>query len=58
MGEEGVGARDRGDPRQPQLGHQPILEGLPQPLDAALGLGTEGIDGLDAQERKKVPDTI
>ena len=34
---------------QSHLPHQPILQGLVGPLDAALGLGSERVDQLDAQ---------
>ena len=34
---------------QAQFRHQPLLEGAPEALDSALGLGRKGQDGLDAQ---------
>lgn len=40
--EEGLPRRQGRDAGEPPPGHQPALEGPPQPLDAALGLGAGG----------------
>jgi len=38
-GEKGIGRLERGDAAQTQLAHEAVLQGLPEALDAALGLG-------------------
>ncbi len=38
-GEKGIGRLERGDAAQTQLAHEAVLRGLPEALDAALGLG-------------------
>ena len=43
----GVGLVDVVDARKPLRLDQPVLQGLEQPLYAALGLGAAGADGLD-----------
>lgn len=48
-GEEGVACRQGRDAGQPHLGHQPVLERSPQPVDAALGLRAGGRDVVDPQ---------
>jgi hypothetical protein len=45
--QERVGSLDRGDPREAQLGHEPVLERAPEPLDPTLGLWTAGPDPGD-----------
>ena len=39
VGQEGIGGRQIGDPRQPQLLDQAVLEGAPQPFDAPFAWG-------------------
>src|SRR5271166_3623592 len=46
---EGLSLLDRRYPPQAHLPHQPVLQGLVGPLDAALGLRGERGDQLDAQ---------
>jgi hypothetical protein len=46
LGEDGVGGRPGGDPAQAELDDEAILQGAPEPFDAALGLG--GAGGLKA----------
>jgi hypothetical protein len=48
-GQEGVGGLRRGDAAQAQFADEPILQGLPQALDAALGLGGAGGDDADPE---------
>lgn len=38
-GQKGIGRLERGDAAQTQLAHEAVLQGLPEALDAALGLG-------------------
>src|SRR6266851_2941739 len=38
-GEKGIGRLERGNAAQTQLAHEAVLQGLPEALDAALGLG-------------------
>jgi hypothetical protein len=45
-----------GHPRQAQLGHQAVLQGVPEALDAPLGLGRAGRDGEDAQLLQRPPE--
>lgn len=47
--EEGIGTGEIVDPGEAQFADQAILEGAPEALDAALGLGRGGRDPLDAQ---------
>jgi hypothetical protein len=47
--QEGVGGGRGGNGVQAELAHQAILQGLPQPLDAAFGLGRVRLDVADAQ---------
>src|SRR5688500_16746930 len=42
-----VGPLDRADAREPEFMHEPVLEGLPEPLDASLRLRAERRDPLD-----------
>ncbi len=48
-GQEGVGGVLVPNPGQAQLGHEPVLKGAEEPLDAALGLRAGGGNPLDAQ---------
>ncbi|MDR7593576.1 MAG: hypothetical protein QN132_11385 [Armatimonadota bacterium] len=41
LGQEGVGVFKRGDPAPAPLADEAILQGAPQALDAAFGLGGE-----------------
>lgn len=49
LGQEGVGDLDVADIAQAQFLDQAVLEGLVGSLDAALGLGGVGVDGLDIE---------
>ena len=48
-GQEGLGRGQGLDPVEAQLGDEPILEGRPEPFDAALGLGGVRGDVADAE---------
>ena len=48
-GREGLRLLNRGNPPEPHLAHQPILQSLVGPFDAALGLRGERVDEFDAQ---------
>ena len=48
-GQEGLGRGHGGDPAEAQLGDEAILQGGPEPFDAALGLGRVGGDVADAE---------
>jgi hypothetical protein len=48
-GQEGVGGLRRGDALQAKLADEVILQGLPQALDAPLGLGGAGGDEADPE---------
>lgn len=52
--QDGVRAGQVGRPCPPQLGHQPVLERHPRPLDPALGLGRGGHDRGDPEFRQAV----
>lgn len=56
VGQEGLGGLNGGDPAQPEFGHQAILEGLPQALDAALGLRTLSGNEADRQLAQHVAE--
>ena len=47
--QEGLGGRDGRDPVEAQLGDEAILQGVPEALDAALGLGRVRGDVADAE---------
>src|SRR5215470_6775388 len=47
--QEGIGRRATSDLPQPQLADQAILQGAPEPLNAALALRRAGLDVADAQ---------
>jgi hypothetical protein len=48
-GEAGVGRREGGDPLEAQLDDEAVLQGAPEALDAALGLGRAGGDEPDGE---------
>jgi hypothetical protein len=56
VAEDGVGAVTVRHGADPQVRHQPVLEGAPDPLDAALRLGRAGGDRADAELRERAPD--
>ena len=49
MGRKASAAATVRDPVEAQLGDEAILQGLPEPFDAALGLGRVGRDVADAE---------
>ena len=55
-GEEGVPGRERRDPREPELRHEPILEGVPQALNPPLRLGALGHEMGNRQRGERVAD--
>ena len=55
-GQEGVGAGPVDHPGQTELDHQAVLEGAPQALDPALGLGRAGQDRIDVELDEGAPD--
>ena len=56
--QEDVGRLDRGDPREPQLGHEAVLERVPQALDPALRLRRAGPDPADARLLERPADLM
>jgi hypothetical protein len=48
-GEEGVGGLAGREGVETQLGGQPVLQGAPEPFDAAFGLGRAGRDVADGE---------
>src|SRR5271157_515668 len=52
-GRPGVRGVNRGNPRQTQLLHHPILQGAERALDAALRLRAVGTDDVDVQRRAR-----
>ena len=48
-GQVGLGRGHRGEPAEAELGDEAILEGVPESLDAALGLGRVGGDVADPE---------
>jgi hypothetical protein len=54
--QEGVGRLDRRDPRESELGDEPVLECPPQSLDPTLGLGAAGADPADVELVEGPPD--
>src|SRR6266849_1287622 len=49
LGEEGIGGLEGGDAAQPQFADETVWQGLPEALDAALGLGGARGDETDAE---------
>src|SRR6266849_1217584 len=56
LGEERVGALDGVDAPQPEFADEAILERLPVPFDAALGLRGTGRDEADAELAQDPPE--
>jgi hypothetical protein len=50
--QDGVGVLERSGPRTAEFADEAILEGAPQALDAAFGLGRGGRDPADAEVRQ------
>ena len=55
-GEERVRRLDGADPGEPQLLHEPVLQGLVRPLDPALRLRAVGADDGDGQLVQRPPE--
>src|SRR5260370_18774779 len=49
FGQKSVGDLQRADAAQPQFAREPILQGAPEALDAAFGLGRAGLEIADAE---------
>jgi len=54
--QEGVGGLARGDPAQAQFADEAILQGSPEALDAALGLGRAGREVADPELLEHAPE--
>src|SRR2546430_1474507 len=52
----GVGGLEGRDPSEPQFADEAVLQGLPQPLDAALGLRGVGLDVADPELLQDAPE--
>src|SRR5437879_6651391 len=55
-GQVGIGRLEGGDPAEAQLADEAVLQGLPQTLDAALGLRGVGLDIADAELLQEAPE--
>jgi len=55
-GEEDVPRRERRDPREPEVGHQAILQGVPEALDPPLRLGALGHEMGNRERGERAAD--